>query len=179
MRVRGVRAGWGRTAGVRGIKARGDWGCREADSRAQPQPLARAPPMPASVLVTVRPSNSHATAFISYHHNPHLQARPSVTSWPGVSMTSSPGTRILKARPARSSSVRFWMASAGTYVAPICCVMPPASPSCRGAAMGARVTRDLHTAPKELADPKDITRALLQSLITFAWLQLASRPARQ
>jgi hypothetical protein len=32
--------------------------------------------------------------------------------------------------PLCKGSVRFWRASAGTYVAPICCVMPPASPSC-------------------------------------------------
>mmetsp|Transcript_16458 Transcript_16458/g.50118 ORF Transcript_16458/g.50118 Transcript_16458/m.50118 type:complete len:211 (-) Transcript_16458:2872-3504(-) len=51
-------------------------------------------------------------------------------SWPGVSMISRPGTRTLTfclmySEPILSTSVSF-----GKNEAPICCVMPPASPSC-------------------------------------------------
>mmetsp|Transcript_24788 Transcript_24788/g.81078 ORF Transcript_24788/g.81078 Transcript_24788/m.81078 type:complete len:320 (+) Transcript_24788:2947-3906(+) len=50
-------------------------------------------------------------------------------SCPGVSMTSKPGT--LSSKPSLSrSSVRCSIAESGMKVAPICCVMPPASPSC-------------------------------------------------
>mmetsp|Transcript_39834 Transcript_39834/g.98587 ORF Transcript_39834/g.98587 Transcript_39834/m.98587 type:complete len:222 (+) Transcript_39834:1432-2097(+) len=50
-------------------------------------------------------------------------------SWPGVSITSRPGTFRANS-PLLSWNVRSRMALSGMYVAPICCVMPPASPSC-------------------------------------------------
>mmetsp|Transcript_32906 Transcript_32906/g.92146 ORF Transcript_32906/g.92146 Transcript_32906/m.92146 type:complete len:230 (+) Transcript_32906:1261-1950(+) len=51
-------------------------------------------------------------------------------SWPGVSMIINPGT--LKSRPIRlgSSGASSMIFSVGIFVAPICCVIPPASPSC-------------------------------------------------
>ena len=49
-------------------------------------------------------------------------------SWPGVSMTRRPGTLNLASD--FSSLVLSLMFSIGKYVAPICCVIPPASPSC-------------------------------------------------
>lgn len=46
-------------------------------------------------------------------------------------MTSRPGSFISNGLPpVRSGAVRASSAVAGTKVAPICCVMPPASPSC-------------------------------------------------
>lgn len=49
-------------------------------------------------------------------------------SWPGVSITRSPGTLNLASD--FSSLVLSLIFSIGKYVAPICCVIPPASPSC-------------------------------------------------
>mmetsp|Transcript_43723 Transcript_43723/g.135017 ORF Transcript_43723/g.135017 Transcript_43723/m.135017 type:complete len:640 (-) Transcript_43723:27-1946(-) len=53
-------------------------------------------------------------------------------SWPGVSMTSRPGTRISTGSVwrARRSCVDASSDSLGKNVAPICCVIPPASPPC-------------------------------------------------
>lgn len=67
-------------------------------------------------------------------------------SWPGVSITSNPGTlyscfpsciALLKRRDNNhqpqtlfNTAVLVLIASTGKYVAPICCVIPPASPSC-------------------------------------------------
>ena len=44
-------------------------------------------------------------------------------------MTSRPGT-LRSSLPLLSWKVRSRMAKSGMKVAPICCVMPPASPSC-------------------------------------------------
>ena len=48
-------------------------------------------------------------------------------SWPGVSITSRPGILYWRSSCLRSFSVDSRMFSMGKYVAPICCVMPPAS----------------------------------------------------
>mmetsp|Transcript_3196 Transcript_3196/g.8463 ORF Transcript_3196/g.8463 Transcript_3196/m.8463 type:complete len:240 (+) Transcript_3196:1701-2420(+) len=73
--------------------------------------------------------STHSTAM---SHKPEPRARRLVKdSWPGVSITSRPGSFMSKLRfPVRSPSVRFSTDSAGMKVAPICCVIPPASPSC-------------------------------------------------
>ena len=51
-------------------------------------------------------------------------------SWPGVSMTSRPGTLISKGSLSCMHCVCIISVSRGNCVAPICCVIPPASPSC-------------------------------------------------
>mmetsp|Transcript_27128 Transcript_27128/g.78994 ORF Transcript_27128/g.78994 Transcript_27128/m.78994 type:complete len:293 (+) Transcript_27128:1591-2469(+) len=51
-------------------------------------------------------------------------------SWPGVSMTSMPGTRRSMPTSPLSLPVFSSSVSPGKKVAPICCVIPPASPSC-------------------------------------------------
>ena len=52
-------------------------------------------------------------------------------SWPGVSMINNPGTMKSPSRDTslRHIFVRSRIVSKGTLVAPICCVIPPASPS--------------------------------------------------
>eukprot|EP01051_Picozoa_sp_SAG22_P009445 SAG22_NODE_790_length_7216_cov_5.198820_1_plen_133_part_00 len=47
-------------------------------------------------------------------------------SWPGVSITSRPGTMCSIFLLAGILNVSFFRFSIGKYVAPICCVMPPA-----------------------------------------------------
>mmetsp|Transcript_18311 Transcript_18311/g.58967 ORF Transcript_18311/g.58967 Transcript_18311/m.58967 type:complete len:272 (+) Transcript_18311:226-1041(+) len=51
-------------------------------------------------------------------------------SWPGVSMMSKPGTRTATLFFASSEPIRSQSVSFGKKEAPICWVMPPASPSC-------------------------------------------------
>mmetsp|Transcript_10865 Transcript_10865/g.34460 ORF Transcript_10865/g.34460 Transcript_10865/m.34460 type:complete len:248 (-) Transcript_10865:301-1044(-) len=51
-------------------------------------------------------------------------------SCPGVSMMSRPGTRTATLFFASSEPIRSQSVSFGKKEAPICCVMPPASPSC-------------------------------------------------
>lgn len=51
-------------------------------------------------------------------------------SCPGVSMTNKPGILYSCFPSLFMTAVLVWIASTGKYVAPICCVIPPASPSC-------------------------------------------------
>mmetsp|Transcript_26011 Transcript_26011/g.41791 ORF Transcript_26011/g.41791 Transcript_26011/m.41791 type:complete len:204 (-) Transcript_26011:331-942(-) len=71
-----------------------------------------------------------STTRMARSHNDEPRVRRLVKdSWPGVSMTSRPG--MLRSKiPLVSCFVRSWMAVSGMNVAPICWVMPPASPSC-------------------------------------------------
>jgi hypothetical protein len=52
------------------------------------------------------------------------------THAPGVSMMSRPGSFTSSLSSALRAAVRVSMVLLGKKVAPICCVMPPASPSC-------------------------------------------------
>mmetsp|Transcript_55092 Transcript_55092/g.159528 ORF Transcript_55092/g.159528 Transcript_55092/m.159528 type:complete len:270 (+) Transcript_55092:1025-1834(+) len=66
---------------------------------------------------------------IAMSHNEEPRTRKLLkASWPGVSMIMTPGTSMSK------SGSTFFVCSisaiSGKKVAPICCVIPPASPSC-------------------------------------------------
>mmetsp|Transcript_8920 Transcript_8920/g.33264 ORF Transcript_8920/g.33264 Transcript_8920/m.33264 type:complete len:791 (-) Transcript_8920:336-2708(-) len=70
-----------------------------------------------------------STTRIARSHREDPRERKFVNdSCPGVSMTNNPGT-CKSITPLFTGSVRSRIALAGMNVAPICCVMPPASPS--------------------------------------------------
>ena len=71
-----------------------------------------------------------STTRMAMSHSPEPRVRRLVNdSWPGVSMTSKPGRRMVKSGGKSTLAVRSARDSAGMKVAPICWVMPPASPS--------------------------------------------------
>ena len=65
---------------------------------------------------------------ISHKDDPRLR-RFVNDSWPGVSITRIPGT-LMSNFPLFRARVRSFNELSGTNVAPICCVIPPASASC-------------------------------------------------
>ena len=111
-----------------------------------------------SIVCGSRPCIRSTTRTATSQRPEPRERRLEKDSWPGVSMTSRPGRRrssgaqrsILSPSlafdddddapspsppfppppPSLSGAVLFTTASAGMYVAPICCVIPPASPSC-------------------------------------------------
>lgn len=79
--------------------------------------------------------HTHASTYASLRqlcseHHKNAEQCLSPREVPGVSMMRRPGSLSSNSLPFRNVSVRLWMASIGTYVAPICWVIPPASPSC-------------------------------------------------
>mmetsp|Transcript_10640 Transcript_10640/g.26858 ORF Transcript_10640/g.26858 Transcript_10640/m.26858 type:complete len:207 (-) Transcript_10640:124-744(-) len=66
---------------------------------------------------------------ISQSEDP-LERRFEKDSWPGVSMMRRPGTFTSTGETLQRSFVTSRSFSAGKKEAPICCVMPPASPAC-------------------------------------------------
>mmetsp|Transcript_48765 Transcript_48765/g.120933 ORF Transcript_48765/g.120933 Transcript_48765/m.120933 type:complete len:279 (+) Transcript_48765:1803-2639(+) len=64
------------------------------------------------------------------HSEEPRERRLEKDSWPGVSMIITPGTFTWMLRFTSSEPMRSRRVSAGKKEAPICCVMPPASPSC-------------------------------------------------
>ena len=79
-----------------------------------------------SIVCGSRPCITSTTRMAMSHRLEPRDRRLVNDSWPGVSMMRRPGT--LTTTPGMEA-VRSRMASAGKKVAPICCVMPPASPS--------------------------------------------------
>ena len=72
-----------------------------------------------------------STTRMAMLHNELPRDRKLVNdSCPGVSMIKRPGILYSCLPSLFMTAVLVLMASTGKYVAPICCVIPPASPSC-------------------------------------------------
>lgn len=83
-----------------------------------------------SIVCGSRPCMISTTRMAKSHKEDPRLRRLLKDSWPGVSMISIPGMLSGAFWNSFTIFVDSMMASAGTLVAPICCVMPPASPSC-------------------------------------------------
>mmetsp|Transcript_5125 Transcript_5125/g.16940 ORF Transcript_5125/g.16940 Transcript_5125/m.16940 type:complete len:379 (-) Transcript_5125:624-1760(-) len=83
-----------------------------------------------SMVCGSSPCMMSMTRMATSHSDEPRDRRLEKDSWPGVSMMSSPGTRTLTFCLACSEPIRSTSVSCGKKEAPICWVMPPASPSC-------------------------------------------------